>query len=81
MSLNNIEQVIDELDHIIQYCENQQSRQAYFAALYRAMTESVKKASRWVCLLMQKEWKNWISFLHRDILKPGIVTINYSLAV
>ncbi|MES2647857.1 MAG: DUF5995 family protein [Bacteroidota bacterium] len=42
MSLSNIQQVIEELDRIILYCENKQSRQAYFAALYRAMTESVK---------------------------------------
>ncbi|CAN5713303.1 hypothetical protein BH10BAC3_BH10BAC3_00540 [soil metagenome] len=41
MPLTNIQQVIDELDNIINHCESNGSRQAFFAALYRSMTESV----------------------------------------
>lgn len=42
MPILTIDHVLQELDNIIAVCEKQSSRQAYFAALYKAMTESVK---------------------------------------
>lgn len=40
--MNSIDDVLSALDSIIGYCRQKNSRQGYFAALYRAMTASVK---------------------------------------
>lgn len=39
-----IQEVIDALSHIIATCEEEESRQAYFALLYKSMTEAVRDA-------------------------------------
>lgn len=39
-----ISEVIDALEHIIRTCEEEGSRQAYFALLYKSMTEAVRDA-------------------------------------
>ena len=43
-SARTIEEVLDALDHIIRTCEQEGSRQAYFALLYKIMTEAVRDA-------------------------------------
>jgi hypothetical protein len=42
--MTTIKEVIGELEQIISHCKNLGSRQAYFAALYKAMTVSVQQA-------------------------------------
>jgi hypothetical protein len=42
--MTTINGVIGELEQIISYCKKNRSRQAYFAALYKAMTCSVQQA-------------------------------------
>jgi len=42
MQAQSIQEVIEFLDHIILQCEQQGSRQAYFAMLYREMTVAVR---------------------------------------
>ena len=41
---HTIQDVITALDQIIRTCEEEGSRQAYFAVLYKAMTEAVRDA-------------------------------------
>jgi hypothetical protein len=42
--MTTIQEVIRELEQIISYCKNAGNRQAYFAALYKAMTQTVRQA-------------------------------------
>ncbi|MBK8427503.1 MAG: hypothetical protein IPL27_16720 [Lewinellaceae bacterium] len=44
MQANTIQEVIEALDAIIRQCEMRDSRQAYFAVLYKGMTEAVRDA-------------------------------------
>lgn len=46
MQAQTIQEVISALDDIIVQCEAQASRQAYFAILYKSMTEAVRDAIR-----------------------------------
>lgn len=46
MYAQTIQEVISTLDNIIVQCEAQASRQAYFAILYKTMTEAVRDAIR-----------------------------------
>ena len=43
LNISDINGVLLELDKIIAQCERDGSRQAYFAVLYRQMTEAVRK--------------------------------------
>lgn len=44
MQANTIQEVVTALDEIIRQCEMRGSRQAYFAVLYKGMTEAVRDA-------------------------------------